>query len=358
MLFSRFMQLALYDPLGGYYTAGRAAVGRAGDFFTNVSVGSVFGKLLAGQFLEMWELLDRPEAFTLVEQGANDAQLAHDILDALRGTALEGVRFLIVEPSPILQKRQSALLSGFPVGWVTSPEELPAFCGVHFSNELFDALPFDLLQAHGGAWREMLVDSDGEALFFKLSPAGLQGLPLPERPDGFQAELRIGQRQILAALAQRLLNGFLLTIDYGMTQAELFAPHRSGGTLACYSHHRRDTNPLETPGEKDITAHVDFTALVRDAAACGFVPLGYTDQHHFLVGAATSLLQSLDGHPPTPASLKTVRALRTLLHPESMGTQFQVLLLAKNTVPLATLSGFQHARDINAPFGDILQIGD
>jgi SAM-dependent MidA family methyltransferase len=349
------MQVALYDPHDGYYGAGRAAVGRGGDFFTNVSVGPVFGRILAGQFLEMWTSLDRPDGFTLVEQGANDGQLARDILEALEGTPLEGVRFLIIEPSEILKKAQTARLSGSQVNWVPSPAELPAFCGVHFSNELFDALPFDLLQAHDGGWRQMLVHSDRHpTLFFNPAAVGLEGTGLPVRPDGFLTERRIGQREILATLAERLENGFVLTIDYGMTRDELLAPHRSAGTLACYSHHRRDASPLECPGEKDITAHVDFTALVQDACACGFVPLGYTDQHHFLVGAATQLLQSLDGHPPTPTSLKTMRALRLLLHPESMGTQFHALLLAKTSNPPATLSGFQHARSLHEPFGDIL----
>jgi SAM-dependent MidA family methyltransferase len=130
-----------------------------------------------------------------------------------------------------------------------------------------------------------------------------------------------------------------------MTRDELLAPFRQEGTLACYSAHRRDSDPFERIGEKDITAHVDFTALTADARACGFEPVGYTDQHHFLVGAATRLLQSLDGLPPTPASTKKLRALRSLLHPETLGVQFKVLLASKDA-PASTISGFRHARDL------------
>jgi SAM-dependent MidA family methyltransferase len=130
-----------------------------------------------------------------------------------------------------------------------------------------------------------------------------------------------------------------------MPRAELLAPHRSGGTLACYAQHRRDDAPLENPGQKDITAHVDFSALAQDASACGLTLEGYTDQHHFLVGAATGLLKSLEGATPTPSTLKILRSLRTLLHPETMGTQFKSILFSKKAPLAKPLSGFQHAGD-------------
>ena len=342
--FSRFMDLALYDPLEGYYTSGRAAVGREGDFFTSVSIGPVFGAVLAGQFLEMWEALGRPPTFRLVEQGANDGRLSFDIMKALSETPLAGVPLTIIEPASILREKQAATLEGFDVQWVESPENLDTFDGVHFSNELFDALPFDILEARAGAWHELQVHADKAGFCFKASPHPIQ-TDLPPRPDGYRTELRRHQSGLLETLSARLRRGFLLTIDYGMPRLELLAPHRSGGTLACYAQHRRDDAPLENPGEKDITAHVDFTALAQDATACGLALEGYTDQHHFLVGAATGLLKSLDGAAPTPATLKILRSLRTLLHPETMGTQFKAILFSKNTPLAKPLSGFQHAGD-------------
>jgi SAM-dependent MidA family methyltransferase len=336
------MNLALYDPLEGYYASGRAAVGREGDFFTSVSVGPVFGAVLAGQFLEMWEALGRPPEFRLIEQGANDGRLSNDILSALSQTPLAGVPLTIIEPISHLREKQAATLAEWDVNWVDRPENLPEFMGVHFSNELFDALPFDIVEAREGAWHEVLVHANEAGFSFKTSPQWIQNTDLPQRPDGFQTELRRHQRELLESVSARMRRGFLLAIDYGMSRNELLAPHRAGGTLACYAQHRRDEAPLESPGEKDITAQVDFTALARDAAACALVLEGYTDQHHFLVGASTGLLKSLDGAPPSPSTLKILRALRTLLHPETMGTQFKAILFSKNTPPATTLSGFQH----------------
>ena len=341
MRFSRFMELTLYDPAEGYYASGKAGVGRNGDFFTNISLGPVFGEILASQFLEMWEILGRPEDFTLVEQGANDGQLSEDILNGLANTPLAEARLIIIEPFAPLREKQQARLAGRRVKWVEAPEDLPNFTGVHFSNELFDALPFDIIKSRAGRWELQRVQFLEGA--FSLKPAEVLDLTWPAPSEDFVSELRVGQRELLSTISSRLQRGFLLAIDYGMTREELLAPHRSGGTLACYAAHQRDDDPFQAIGQKDITAHVDFTALAEDLRASGLEPAGYTDQHHFLVGAAERLLLSLDGQPPTPATLKKLRSLRTLLHPETMGVQFKVLLASKG-VSAPTISGFRHAR--------------
>ncbi len=343
MPFSRFMELALYDPAEGYYAGRNARVGRDGDFYTNISLGPVFGKILAEQFLELWEILGRPGDFTLVEQGANDGRLSLDILDGLAGTPLADSRLILIEPLALLRKKQQDLLAGRRVEWVEAPGALPQFTGVHFSNELFDALPFEIIKSRSGRWELQRVHHrDGE---FRLEPAEALEIDWSAPSEDFLSEVRVGQHELLAALSSRLQRGFLLAIDYGMTREELLAPHRSGGTLACYAAHQRDDDPLQSIGEKDITAHVDFTTLAVDLRACGFEPRGYTDQHHFLVGAAERLLLSLDGQPPTPATLKKLRSLRTLLHPETMGIQFKVLLASKG-VAAPSISGFRHAREL------------
>lgn len=339
------MELALYDSLEGYYVSDRLKVGREGDFFTNVSVGPVFGEILAGQFLEMWSILGEPNDFTIVEQGANDGQLAMDVIMALAGTPLESARWIIVEPLQSLRVKQSHLLANTHVSWVSSSYSLPPFCGVHFSNELFDALPFDIIEAHDGKWRELLVGSQGEDFVFSPNPNFIVGPPLPPRPDGFLTECRQGQKELLQGVSSAMQKGFLLAIDYGMPGEDFLTDRRSKGTLACYSKHRRDENPLTHPGQKDITAHVDFSSLARDARAVGMRLSGFTDQHHFLVGAATNLLQSMDGKKPSPVMLKKLRSLRMLLHPETMGAQFKVILFSKDAPESKHPSGFLHAKD-------------
>ena len=343
MRFSRFMELALYDPAQGYYASGKASIGRDGDFFTNISIGPVFGEILAGQFLELWEMLGRPDEFTLVEQGANDGRLAEDVLNGLVDSPLADAGLIIIEPSALLRGKQQARLAGRRVEWVEKPDALPNFTGVHFSNELFDALPFEIIKSRAGRWKLQRVQLLDAA--FRLEPAEELDPGWPAPCEDFVSELRTGQRELLADISSHLQRGFLLAIDYGMTREELLAPHRAKGTLACYAAHRRDEDPFESIGEKDISAHVDFTALAKDLRACGLEPAGYTDQHHFLVGAAERLLLSLDGQPPNADTLKKLRSLRTLLHPETMGVQFKVLLASKG-VSTPTISGFRHARKL------------
>lgn len=174
--FARFMELALYHPEHGYYASGRASIGRRGDFFTNVSVGPLFGKLLAAQFAEIWEKLGQPDDFTVVEQGAHDGVFAADVLNALRRSASEcfaATSYIILEPFPIWQERQQENLRDFSgkISWLESIDQLAPFAGVHFSNELFDSLPVHLIVSSGvgnGAtdWKEKFVTVAGNEFAF------------------------------------------------------------------------------------------------------------------------------------------------------------------------------------------------
>ncbi|MEI6071920.1 MAG: SAM-dependent methyltransferase [Verrucomicrobiae bacterium] len=348
MRFDRFMGRALYDPEGGYYAGGARRIGKNGDYFTNVSLGPVYGEILAGQFVEMWEALGRPPEFTLVEQGANDGRLAADILTALDGTPLHGARLILVEPSEVLRKIQSVTLSGRNVGWACEADDLPELCGVHFSNELFDALPVHVVRSTGAGWAELFVGWNEGGFFWEEGPvcdeaAGFAA-QLPARPAGFTTEVCTGYRKIFCGLAAKIRHGFLLAVDYGLSAGELLAGHRRAGTLRCYSGHRMETNPLEDPGQKDITAHVNFSLLAGEAVRAGWHLEKFADQHHFLVGAAKRMLLALDGVP----NPKKLRPLAALLHPENMGRQFHAILFSRGA-PGAALSGFQHARDSDLP---------
>lgn len=345
--FARFMDLALYHPTLGYYTSGTAQIGRKGDFYTNVSVGPVFGRVLASQFEEMWERLGRPTEFIIVEQGAHEGHLASDILAAATEPFATALHYRIVEPSSSLRTRQQELLKGRPVKWYTDMAELPPFCGVHFSNELVDALPFHIVESQGDDWAELYVSSEDEGFTFvrkDFSPAiAPQKAQLTTRAAGTLAELRPLAHRWLDIVADRLTAGFILLVDYGFPRDQLLSPHRTRGTFACFQKHRRDDDVLASPGEKDITAHVDFTSLAEHARTIGLHREGFTDQHHFIIGSGEPLLRSLEGRIAEPEARKTLRAMQTLLHPESMGTQFHYLGFSKDA-PGETLRGFRYER--------------
>jgi SAM-dependent MidA family methyltransferase len=351
--FSRFMELALFDRQEGYYASGRAAIGARGDFYTNVSVGRIFGRTLSSQFEEMWIALGRPDPFIIVEQGAHDGRFAADVLDAVNAFApgLAGCLFYhIVEPFEPLRQRQKATLAAHSrrAAWFRSLNELPSFTGVHFTNEFVDALPVRLVNWKAGAWREFRVDHARGG--FELIPTALDDPTLVANlpsalPDGYTTEVRPAADNWLTEVAGRLDRGFILIVDYGFPRDRFYAPFRAQGTLSCYRGHQRDSHPLIAPGSKDITAHVEFTALAEAARHLDLDVSGFTDQYHFLVGAAEPILAAAENAPHQTDR----RSLGTLLHPETMGTQFKYLCLKRRVH--ADLSGFRYARPPTAELG-------
>lgn len=327
--FRWFMEQALYHCEHGYYASGRAAVGRGGDFFTSVSIGALFGKLLALEFEQMWVRLGRPGLFTVVEQGANTGEFARDLLTAIEKTPLAtALDYRIVEPFPVLRQKQQALLSGHgSVHWHEAPEELPMFCGVHFSNELFDALPVHLLRFANGQWHELYVD---EQFTWVEGPVSAPALRTDELPaiEGYQTEINLAAPALLRTLANKLSAGFLLALDYGYERADYYAPARSSGTLSCYSQHRRSYDPLEQIGHCDITAHVEFTSLIEAGLKSGLQLESFMDQHHFMVALGRSYFQDCP-QGPTPEQQKELRAFQALMHPGLMGLRFHALKLSK-----------------------------
>jgi SAM-dependent MidA family methyltransferase len=319
--FAWFMEQALYHPEHGYYSSGQAAIGRRGDYFTNVSVGPLFGQLLAAQFAEMWERLGKIDNFTIVEQGAYGGDFARDVLDATRERFPEfffALRYRIAEPFPVLQDRQSQTLKDFGdlVQWRRSLDELEPFVGVHFSNELLDAMPINL--------QGKLVGLDGDKFVFVEGPT--------------DAPMNQAILHWLDCLSTKLQRGFVIAIDYGFSRAEFHE------VLQVRAQHRHLDSPFEQIGNADITAHINWTDLAERAEADGLRVAGFTDQHHFLTGIISDLA-------PLPEDPKSKRALQTLLHPEMLGRAFQVLALAKGVDGAGRLAGFKFARDPRAVLG-------
>ncbi|MEY2906864.1 MAG: hypothetical protein RLZZ408_1335 [Verrucomicrobiota bacterium] len=353
--FRRFMEAALYHPEHGYYASGRARVGKEGDFFTSVSVGGIYGRLLASVCREVWERLGRPSSFTIVEQGANDGSMASDILGEIAKSADDFsrcARFLIVEPFAVNQGRQRERLQSFPdVGWVTSLGEAPKFTGIHLSNELLDAFPVDSLRWSGSLWEEECVGLDDQGLRLVTRPISDPALrvvaaKLPTNlAPGFRVEWNPGLSPWLATLHAKLLRGIVLTVDYGQAGEDRYAPHRADGTVMAYRDHHRYNDPLPEPGLRDITAQIDFTTLAAEARSIGFGLLGYSDQHHFLVGTAEPWLRSLgDLTSASDAARGDLRSLQTLLNPGTMGRQFKAIAFGKDFPAEPPLGCFKYQR--------------
>lgn len=336
--FADFMAESLYHPQFGYYAQEPRQVGRSGDFFTSVSVGPLFGMLLARRFLTEWGALGKPGRWRIIECGAHDGTLAADVLHELgrlAPDALQGLEYAIPEPLPRLQQAQQETLAAWPENFrsVTSTDELDPLPGIVFGNELLDALPFHLVERGPDGWQTCRV-ADGEAGFiWEISP----DVPAPALrealekigdhfPVGYRAEVRTHFADFLAPLTRCLTRGLLLWPDYGFARPELYHPDRTRGTLRTFSKHRAAENPLATPGEIDITAHVDFTAVAEAALALGAVPTVFRNQGTWLTEIGRDWLLSQEGNPD-PALL---RQFQTLTHPAHLGGSFHVLELAWN----------------------------
>lgn len=325
--FAQVMELALYHPEHGYYGAGPRRIGRKGDFFTSVSVGPLFGKLLAMQAIQEWQALGETEDFTIIEQGAHEGQLAEDVLSALKGRPL---RYLIVEPNPKYREAQAKRL-GDRVKWVESLAALQSGPkhGFFLCNELPDAFPVHLVRWNGERWEELYVT---EALQFvpgEFSCAELaeEAKQLPtDLASGHTLEISLAMLAWIRDLARAAFRGAIFIADYGLDAEEFFADSRASGTIRRYKQHQMDDHILEDLGESDLTTHINFTRLIEEAARHGIVQRDYDLQGRLLGRLAMPWLKSLEGQP---LDLATMRQFNSLTHPAFMGRSFRCLILEK-----------------------------
>ena len=346
LTFAEYMELALYHPELGYYARTDRPSGRAGDFFTSVDVGPLFGALLADQFAEMWRILGSQE-FDLVEVGAGSGWLSCDILDAAATSDpafYATIRLQLVERSATARAAQPAALSAHADRLTASPRSLPdAMCGAIFANELLDALPTHVVVMTHSGLREIFVDARGDRLVERDGPlsspaiaAYFDHLGLQLQP-GWRAEVNLSAVAWVSEAARRLRRGFLLLIDYGHDARELYSATHAAGTLATYHRHVIDVGTtahsvapwLTDPGERDITSHVDLSSIRRIAEDEGLHLLGLLDQTYFLMGLGVAdRLAAQRGE--TVADLKQRLAAKTLLLPGGLGSTHKVLILGKN----------------------------
>jgi len=363
--FSRFMELALYAPGLGYYTAGSRKFGEAGDFVTAPELSALFGRTVARQLVELMQA-STPH---ILELGAGSGKLALDILGELEKLDALPESYSILEVSADLRERQQALLNeklphlAARVHWLDAlPERIS---GAVIGNEVLDALPVHLLH-----WRKLPspasgggVGGEGAHVENPLSPTplpqGARGQEILERgvgrkdegffwqdrlpenevlleaasrlivPDDYVSEISIAARGLVASLCERLDKGVLLFIDYGFGAREYYHPQRSRGTLMCHYRHYAHDDPFYLPGLQDITAHVDFTAVAEAAIDHGAHLLGYVTQAHFLINNGLADLMR-EGSPENVREYLPLSAqMQKLTSPAEMGELFKVIALGK-----------------------------
>lgn len=343
--FARYMELALFAPGLGYYSAGSRKFGEQGDFVTAPEISSLFSRTLAHQIVEVLRVLADGN---VLEVGGGSGAMAADILAECERLQLLPDRYFILELSADLrQRQQERLVDSVPhlmnrVEWL---DELPSsgFRGVVVANELLDALPVHCFAVEQDGIKERFVtwcegrfqwlidESESSSLSEQINTqAG-------ELPVGYQSEINLAANAWITSIAGLLEAGVILLVDYGYSCAEYYHPERSSGTLMCHYRHRAHDDPFVYPGLQDITASVDFTAIAEGAVSAGLEVRGYTSQAYFLLANGITELAEADAGSERERLLNA-QQIRTLTMPGEMGELFKVMALSKKYN--APLKGF------------------
>jgi SAM-dependent MidA family methyltransferase len=349
--FSEYMEVCLYDAEHGYYSHPE----RTGfaDYYTSVDVHPIFGRLIARQLVEMWRLMERPASFWVVESGAGVGRLAAHILDFVAARLPEfydALRYAAVERSAARRAAHARMLAPHvTVGRVDSRAGLPATipAGCLLSNEMFDALPLHRVVCQRGNLREIYAGLRGDK--FADVTGELSDPRIAEYFDrqcialreGQQAEAGIAACDWIADAGRRLEKGFVLAVDYGYEAGELYSERRMRGTLLAYRNHRVSEDFYAEPGEQDLTAHANFTAITRWGGDASLIRVGLVPQSRFLLalGRENQFADLYDDGQSETERIRAQMQLSSLIHPEGMGETFQVLVLRKGVadVPLTGL---------------------
>lgn len=337
------MRQALYDQSHGYYSGRPRRIGRAGDFYTAVSVGPLYGKLIARQVVQMWEIAGRPKRWVVAEQAAHDGQLMADILDEVQGSCAELAALLevvLIEPQAGYREVQRETLGNVwsgKVRWVDGIGELGEVVGLLVCNELLDAFTVSRVVKEREQWMErgVALQVDGVTISWQDKPIRNEELRgevkrLPnDLPDGFETEVQLALKDWVDQLGGSGFQGAVWLADYGLDEEEYWSLERPEGTLRRYWEHRMDDRVLEDLGQADLTCHVNFTTVHHAATAAGFRVTAYEDQGRFLTRLATPWLSSLEGKVPVGEVGALLRQFQSLTHPGIMGRSFRVMLLER-----------------------------
>ena len=351
--FRDFMEMALYYPGYGYYTAADTEIGCRGDFYTSSHVHPVFGALVGKQIAEMWEVMGKPDGFHVIEMGAGRGYLASDMLAYLKGTDFfKALTYVIVEINPYIKKKQEQLLAGYmdKMQWASSLEEIKFVPGCVLSNELLDAFPVHLIYTNSGKINEIYVsierDDFGE-VYRECNPVILNylsefGITLPQ---DYRTEVNLDIIKWLKDVETTLREGFIITIDYGYPAAEYYSMSRRSGTLVCYHKHQVSDNPYQHIGQQDISAHVNFSAVKKWGEEFGFESVGFASQGTFLVSLRIDeVLQEKYAEEGNPEPGRNT--VSKLISPEGLGESHKILMQYKGKLK-QKLSGYSLRNRLN-----------
>jgi SAM-dependent MidA family methyltransferase len=342
--FAKFMELALYHPTYGYYSSGKTNIGKEGDFYTSSNVHKSFGSVIGNFTIKSLDLIDE-ESLSIVELGAGKGTLALDVLNHLKNNSpkqYDRTTYYLIEQSDYSRNESKKALSSHieKVKLFSSLAELENenIHGVVISNELMDALPFHRLRISNGKLSEIFITLENEG-FLEI----IDNPSTPELEKYFsridvdfrgdqEFEVALRAEKIVEEIDRVLRKGFVLTIDYGYLADELFSPERLKGTYKCM--HRQVINeaPYINIGQQDITAHVDFSNLIRVGESLNINKVKYTTQGQFLIdwGILDLISGSLEENAKLKdSSAKEIQAIKNLFLPELMGDKFKVLIQEK-----------------------------
>ncbi len=327
--FARYMELVLYAPGLGYYSAGATKLGAAGDFVTAPEISPLFGRSLAQQVAQVLRIT----AGDVLEIGAGTGRLACDVLTELVRLDCVPSHYYILEVSADLRARQQQLLAQMLPDWIDKIvwlDTLPAtFTGCIIGNEVLDAMPVHLVTHTEHGLNERGVIWDNQQFAWQDKPLSTGALfdaaTALDLPVGYVTEINLSAAGFIHSLAQSLQHGAIIMVDYGFGEREYYHPQRNQGTLMCHYRQHAHPDPFYLPGLQDITAHVDFTAVGVAGIDAGLQLAGYTSQAQFLINCGITDLLALTSADDVAAYVPQVAAVQKLLSPAEMGELFKVM---------------------------------
>ncbi len=333
--FETFMETCLYAPEYGYYMRDITEIGRKGDFYTAPHLHSAFGAAIVKQIEECWVFMERPDEFIILEMGAGMGYLARDMLDYIeKKDFYSAIKYQIIELNPSLINKQKEILKGHSgkIKWFNSLNEIAPFRGAVVSNELLDSFPVHIIEFNRDCVEEIYVSSDGKG-FLEIKGPLSNGLEEYIREfsvdlaEGSRTEINLRIKDWLRAISEVLIEGFVITIDYGYPASQYYSEDYPRGTLQCYYRHQKSDNPYVNIGEQDITCHVNFSALKKWGEELGFKNTGYTAQGSFIVSMGIDeIINELI--KPEDYTFEVAK-IKSLILPEGMGESHKVMIQYK-----------------------------